>query len=212
MWLHMFFRLYLPWQWAHSSLQLLSQPWICTLGNHYGWVDRGSVEYEVLPNTSTHGHHWESNARPSNLGSNALSTWPHAPTHTHTHFFWEAGGGGLQGWYLNTGGLWSGLNCICLPCCQSEVAPPQNICHSTSLRLTSRIHQSPRTAVIIYRLLTETKISLGILLFSLCPGECLGVAYYRQDTKVQLLTLSLSPSLSSVCLSVCLSQLPWLTD
>ena len=45
----MFFRLYLPWLWAHSSLQLLIQPWICALGTHYGWVDRGSEEYEVCP-------------------------------------------------------------------------------------------------------------------------------------------------------------------
>ena len=43
----MFFRLYLSWQWAHSSLQLLIQPWICAPGTHYGWVDQGSVEYEV---------------------------------------------------------------------------------------------------------------------------------------------------------------------
>ena len=48
MWLiHMFFRLYLPWQWAHSSLQLLTRPWICAPGTHYGWVDQDSVEYEV---------------------------------------------------------------------------------------------------------------------------------------------------------------------
>ena len=45
---HMFFRLYLPWQREHSSLQLLIQPWICAPGTHYGW-DRGSVEYEVCP-------------------------------------------------------------------------------------------------------------------------------------------------------------------
>ena len=47
MWLHMFFRLFLPWQWAHSSVQLLIQPWICAPGTHQDWVDRGSVEYEV---------------------------------------------------------------------------------------------------------------------------------------------------------------------
>ena len=29
------------------SLQLLIQPWICAPGTPYGWVDRGSVEYEV---------------------------------------------------------------------------------------------------------------------------------------------------------------------
>ena len=32
-----------------------------------------------LPDTSTHGQHWESNPRPSDLESNALSTGPHAP-------------------------------------------------------------------------------------------------------------------------------------
>ena len=45
----MFFRLYLPWQWAHSSLQLLIQLWFCAPGTHYGLVDRGSVEYKVCP-------------------------------------------------------------------------------------------------------------------------------------------------------------------
>ena len=34
---------------------------------HYGWVDSGIVEYE------------ESNPRPSDLGSNALTTGPHGP-------------------------------------------------------------------------------------------------------------------------------------
>ena len=33
-----------------------------------------------LPGTSTHDYHWESNPRPSDLESNALSTWSHAPT------------------------------------------------------------------------------------------------------------------------------------
>ena len=33
-----------------------------------------------FPNTSTHGQHWESNPRPFYLESNALSTWPRAPT------------------------------------------------------------------------------------------------------------------------------------
>ena len=33
-----------------------------------------------LPNTYTHGQHWETNPRPSDLESNALSTRPHAPT------------------------------------------------------------------------------------------------------------------------------------
>ena len=46
--LHVFFRLHLPLAvGAYGSLQLLIQPWICAPGTHYGWVDRGSVEYEV---------------------------------------------------------------------------------------------------------------------------------------------------------------------
>ena len=45
--LHMFFRLYLPWQPVYRSLQLLIQPWIGAPGTHYGLVDQGSVEYEV---------------------------------------------------------------------------------------------------------------------------------------------------------------------
>ena len=47
----MFFRIYLPLQWAHSSLQLvlLIQPWICAPGTDYSWADRGSVEYELCP-------------------------------------------------------------------------------------------------------------------------------------------------------------------
>ena len=39
-----------PWQGGRQcSLQLLSQPWICAQATHYGWVDRGSAEYEVCP-------------------------------------------------------------------------------------------------------------------------------------------------------------------
>ena len=34
-----------------------------------------------LPDTSTHSQHWESNPRPSDLESNAVSTGPHAPTY-----------------------------------------------------------------------------------------------------------------------------------
>ena len=33
---------------------------------------------QSLPDTSTHGQHWESNPRPSDLDSNALYTGPHA--------------------------------------------------------------------------------------------------------------------------------------
>ena len=32
-----------------------------------------------LPDTSTHNQQWELNPRPSDLASNVLSTWPHAP-------------------------------------------------------------------------------------------------------------------------------------
>ena len=39
-----------PWRGGYQcSLQLLIQSWICAPGTHYGWVDRGSVEYEVCP-------------------------------------------------------------------------------------------------------------------------------------------------------------------
>ena len=39
-----------PWQAGRQcSMQLLIQPWICAPGTQYGWVDRGSVEYEVCP-------------------------------------------------------------------------------------------------------------------------------------------------------------------
>ena len=34
---------------------------------------------QSLPDTSTHGQHWESNPKPSDLESNILSTGPHAP-------------------------------------------------------------------------------------------------------------------------------------
>ena len=69
MWLHMFFRLYFPWQWVHSSLQLLIQPWNCT-----------TYPLWSLPDTSTYDKHWESNPNLSDLESNAPSTWPHTPT------------------------------------------------------------------------------------------------------------------------------------
>ena len=38
-----------PWRGGRQcSLQpALIQPWICASGTHYGWVDQGSVEYEV---------------------------------------------------------------------------------------------------------------------------------------------------------------------
>ena len=36
---------------------------------------------QSLPDTPTHSQHWESNTRPSDPESNALSTWPHALTY-----------------------------------------------------------------------------------------------------------------------------------
>ena len=47
--LHMFFFTFSPAVGAYGSLQLSIQPWICAPGTHYGWVDQGSVEYEVFP-------------------------------------------------------------------------------------------------------------------------------------------------------------------
>ena len=39
-----------PWQGERQcSLQLLIQPWICAPGTQYGWVDQGSLEYNVFP-------------------------------------------------------------------------------------------------------------------------------------------------------------------
>ena len=64
---------------AYGSLQLSIQPWICARGTHYGWVDRGSVEYEVCP---TLLHMASTGNRTPDLlifWSNALSTWPRAP-------------------------------------------------------------------------------------------------------------------------------------
>ena len=37
---------------------------------------------QSLPDSSTHGQHWELNPKPSDLESNALSTDPHAPKYT----------------------------------------------------------------------------------------------------------------------------------
>ena len=70
-----------PWQGGRQcSLQLLIQPWICAPGTHYGWVDRGSVEYEVCPTLLHMASTENRNPRPSDFESNALSTGPHAPT------------------------------------------------------------------------------------------------------------------------------------
>ena len=45
----MFNRLYLSPGKVGANAQLLIQPFICAPGTYYGWVDRGSVEYEVCP-------------------------------------------------------------------------------------------------------------------------------------------------------------------
>ena len=49
-----------------------------------------------LPDNSTHGQHWESNPRPSDLEFNALSTGPHAPTIHTSHLFSVSIGRRLQ--------------------------------------------------------------------------------------------------------------------
>ena len=59
------------WQWAHSTLQLLIQPWTCAPGTHYGWMDRGSVEYKVCPALLHMASTGNQNPRPSDLESNA---------------------------------------------------------------------------------------------------------------------------------------------
>ena len=81
----MFFKLDLPWQWAHSSLQLLSIDPTFYLRTRYSLrLGRPSqCGIESLPDTLTHGQHWELNPRPSDLESNALSTWPHASSYRH---------------------------------------------------------------------------------------------------------------------------------
>ena len=43
-------------------------------------VGQGQYGMKRLPDTSTHDQQWESNARPSDLESNTLSTRPPAPT------------------------------------------------------------------------------------------------------------------------------------
>ena len=68
----------------HSSLQIDPTLDLCT---RYPLRLGGPRQYRIqsLPDTSTHGQHWESNPRPSDLEYNSLSTWPHAPT-TMPHF------------------------------------------------------------------------------------------------------------------------------
>ena len=61
----------------YGSLQLSSQTLdLCT---RYPLRLGGPRQCGIrsLPDTSTHGQCWESNPRPSDLESNALSTWPH---------------------------------------------------------------------------------------------------------------------------------------
>ena len=54
------------------------------------WVDRGSVEYEVCTTLLHMANTEESNPRPSDLESNALSTGQHAP--------WDRDGWLERGW------------------------------------------------------------------------------------------------------------------
>ena len=62
------------------DVKVLIQPWICAPGTHYGWVDQGSVEYEVCP---TLLHMASTGNRTPDLlilsPINALSSGPHAP-------------------------------------------------------------------------------------------------------------------------------------
>ena len=44
---------------------------------------------QSLPDTSTYSQHWESNPRLSDLESNVLSTWPHAPTNIQVHLMFS---------------------------------------------------------------------------------------------------------------------------
>ena len=79
MWLHMFFRLYLPWQVGAQQPAIIDPNLdLCT---RYPLRLCGPRQCGILrlPNISTYGQHWESNPRPYDLESNALSTWPHAP-------------------------------------------------------------------------------------------------------------------------------------
>ena len=61
------------------QLATIDPNWICAPpGTHYGWEDRGSVEYQVHPTLLLMAS--TGNPRPSDLESNALSTRPHAST------------------------------------------------------------------------------------------------------------------------------------
>ena len=54
----------------------------CTAACNYNPTLELCTTYPLrsLPDTSTHDQHWESNPKPSDLESNAPSTWPHTPT------------------------------------------------------------------------------------------------------------------------------------
>ena len=79
----MFFRLYLPPGSGRLRQPATIDPTL-DLCTRYPLRLGGPRQCGIrsLPNTSTHGQHWESNPRPSDLESNALSTWPRAPTCT----------------------------------------------------------------------------------------------------------------------------------
>ena len=76
----MFFRLYLPPGSGRLRQPATIDPTL-NLCTRYPLRLGGPRQCGIrsLPNTSTHGQHWESNPRPSDLESNALSTWPHVP-------------------------------------------------------------------------------------------------------------------------------------
>ena len=66
----------LPFPWyggCQFSQQLLIQLWICAPGTHYGWVDQGSVEYEVYP---TPLHMTNTKNLPSDLLTFSLMSYP----------------------------------------------------------------------------------------------------------------------------------------
>ena len=76
----MFFRLYLPPGSGRLRQPATIDPTL-DLCTRYPLRLGGPRQCGIrsLPDTSTHGQHWESNPRPSDLESNALSTWPRAP-------------------------------------------------------------------------------------------------------------------------------------
>ena len=75
----MFFRLYLPPGSGHLRHPATIDPTLALCIRdplRMGGLRQCGIW--SLPNTSTHGQHWESNPRPSDHESNALSTGPHA--------------------------------------------------------------------------------------------------------------------------------------